>query len=433
MPPVLLDWKGDLWGLRSSAAGDREGFAIAIFGGDHGDVDIDEADGRELGHVVAEEHLAAILDLSAFAKDAARRRFAAGFLRGFFNAKKTNVSPHPLLIDEYQKFAPEKPYEGERDLLSVTEQVIGLGRKRGIGVIGTALRAAGLNKNIVEVSDVYFFMQMAGKNDLAAIGDTIKRVASAEERSALLTQIPQLHRGEVFVYSPAWLRILERRKFRLRETFDSSKTPEVGVQLNAIEPRILALPDIPALRARVAETREKRESEDHEALRRRIRDLETQQQGQAVRPTPDAGVTARLRAEVAELRARPPREISVLTNDDHELLERVAARVDKDVADVAHIASSLTALLASTTTLATSLTRIREGLNRIAGGPTAQIAGAAARPRADRERLRRTGNRSALFARNHPLRAVRARQSRRKYLRTSRRRRERSSRRWLPA
>jgi DNA helicase HerA-like ATPase len=182
VPPVLLDWKGDLWGLRSSAAGDREGFAIAIFGGDHGDVDIDEADGRELGHVVAEEHLSAILDLSAFATDAARRRFAAGFLRGFFNAKKTNVSPHPLLIDEYQKFAPEKPYEGERDLLSVTEQVIGLGRKRGIGVIETALRAAGLNKNIVEVSDVYFFCRWPERTTW--LRSAIRSNASRRRKSA---------------------------------------------------------------------------------------------------------------------------------------------------------------------------------------------------------------------------------------------------------
>ncbi len=383
VPPVLLDWKGDLWGLRSSARGDREGFAVAIFGGDHGDIDIEENDGRELGHVVAEEHLAAIVDLSAFATDAARRRFAAAFLRGFFSAKKNNVTPHPLLIDEYQKFAPEKPYEGERELLSVTEQVIGLGRKRGIGVIGTALRAAGLNKNIVEVSDVYFFMQMAGKNDLAAIGDTIKRVASAEERTALLTQIPQLHRGEVFVYSPAWLRILERHRFRLRETFDSSKTPEVGVDANAIEPRILAMPDIPALSERVAATREKRESEDPEALRRRIQDLEVQLKRPAARAVDvDEPETVRLRTELSALRALPPREVSVLTDDDRKLLERVAARVDEDAAAVDLNASSLLALLASTTTLTTSLTDVREVLKRIADGP-AKAATTSTKPRVE--------------------------------------------------
>jgi hypothetical protein len=131
--------------------------------------------------------------------------------------------------------------------------------------------------------------------------------------------------------------------------------------------------------ARASRRRErKRESEDPEALRRRIHDLETQQQGQAVRPI-DASEIARLRTQVADLRSRPPREISLLTNDDRELLERVAARIDNDKADVDHTASSLAALLASTTTLATSLTEVREVLNRIAGSPGVQVAVAAAR------------------------------------------------------
>ncbi len=276
VPVVILDWKGDLWGLRSSADGESEGFPIAVFGGDHGDVTIDEHDGRAIGQVVADERMPAIIDLSAFLTDNARRRFATGFLRSFFAAKRANVAPHPLLIDEYQQFAPETPYKGERDLLAATEQVVGLGRKRGIGVIGTSLRAASLNKNIVELSDILCFMQVAGKNDLVAIDETIRRVASSDERSKLLTEMPQLHRGEVVVYSPSWLRMLEKHRFRLRSTFDSSRTPEVGVDVNAHEPNVFAMPDLAALQARVEATREKRELEDPDALRRRIMELEKQ-------------------------------------------------------------------------------------------------------------------------------------------------------------
>jgi len=106
VPVVILDWKGDLWGLRSSADGESEGFPIAVFGGDHGDVTIDEHDGRAIGQVVADERMPAIIDLSAFLTDNARRRFATGFLRSFFAAKRANVAPHPLLIDEYQQLSP---------------------------------------------------------------------------------------------------------------------------------------------------------------------------------------------------------------------------------------------------------------------------------------------------------------------------------------
>jgi len=345
VPPAILDWKGDLWGLRSSANGQHEGFAIAIFGGDHGDIQIDESDGRELGRVVADERLPAIVDLSGFPTDASRRRFAVAFLRAFFQAKKTHVAPHPLLIDEYQKFAPESPYADEKELLSVTEQVIGLGRKRGIGVIGTAQRAAALNKNIVELSDVYFFMQIAGKNDLAAIDQTIRRVAAPDDRAKLLAEMPQLHRGEVFVYSPAWLRTFEKARFRLRETYDSSKTPEVGVDASVSAPRIFAMPDIPALRARVAATREKRELDDPEVLRARIVDLESQlrRRGRLA----DDGAVARLRAQVRKLQERPPIEVPVLTDADRAQLRTVLEALQTGAAEIDRSAVGLAAAFAS--------------------------------------------------------------------------------------
>jgi hypothetical protein len=273
VPVTVLDWKGDLWGMRSSADGQSEGFPIVIFGGDHADVDIDEADGREIGALVAKEEMPAVIDLSGFGTDTQRRRFGAAFLRAFLQAKKNAVRPHTLLIDEFQQFAPQHPHGEGVSLLSATEQVLGLGRKRGIGVIGTALRAAQLNKNVVEISDLYLFMQIAGKNDVKSIVETLQTRATAEEIAEIRQSIPRLQKGEVVAYSPAWLRILQQQKFRIRETFDSSQTPQVGGEA-LVAPRAFAKIDAPALSARIAETREAREAEDPELLRARIAQLE---------------------------------------------------------------------------------------------------------------------------------------------------------------
>lgn len=274
VPVTVLDWKGDLWGMRSSADGERAGFPVVIFGGDHADVEITDVDGREIGHLVAKDEMPTVIDCSDFVTDAERRRFYTAFLKAFLHAKRDAVRPHTLLIDEFQEFAPQRPYGEGIQLLGATQQLAGLGRKRGIGIIGTALRAAQLSKNFVEISDLYLFMQIAGKNDLQSIKDTIGSRATADELKTILTAIPRLAKGEVVAYSPAWLRILEQRRFRLRETFDSSRTPQVGETLSMLEPHAFAKIDVPALSARIAATREAREAEDPVALRARIADLE---------------------------------------------------------------------------------------------------------------------------------------------------------------
>lgn len=274
VPVTVLDWKGDLWGMRSSADGLSAGFPVVIFGGDHADVEVTDADGREIGHLVAKDEMPSVIDCSGFVTDAERRRFYTAFLKAFLHAKRDAVRPHTLLIDEFQEFAPQRPYGEGIQLLGATQQLAGLGRKRGIGIIGTALRAAQLSKNFVEISDLYLFMQIAGKNDLQSIKDTIATRATPDDLKKILTAIPGLAKGEVVAYSPAWLRILEQHRFRLRETFDSSRTPQVGETLNMLEPHAFAKIDVPALSARIEATREAREADDPVALRARIAELE---------------------------------------------------------------------------------------------------------------------------------------------------------------
>lgn len=304
VPVTEMDWKGDLWGQRSSADGTKPGFPVVIFGGDHADVAIQETDGKEIGHVVARESMPSIIDLSGFEHDAQRRRFATAFLRSFLNAKAPEQfrTPHLLAIDEAQQFAPQNPYGEGVQLLAATLAVTGLGRKRGIGMLTTALRAAQLNKNLVELADLYLFMQVAGRNDLKAISETLQRF-DPEEAKELVKRLPRLQKGEVIAYSPSWLGIMEQHRFRLRETFDSSATPEVGAAVVA-GPKSFASVDTPALSLRIAATREAREAEDPVALRARIVELEKRvgERGDlnAIKTHQDARDAMQRRAEAAE-------------------------------------------------------------------------------------------------------------------------------------
>ena len=65
---VILDPKGDWWGLRSSADGKSEGIPILIIGGGHGDIKLEPGAGEQIARLIVEERVSAIIDLSELRK-----------------------------------------------------------------------------------------------------------------------------------------------------------------------------------------------------------------------------------------------------------------------------------------------------------------------------------------------------------------------------
>src|SRR5436190_11200895 len=59
---VILDPKGDWWGVRSSADGKTAGLPITIMGGKRGDVPLEPTAGALLADVVVNERVSLLLD-----------------------------------------------------------------------------------------------------------------------------------------------------------------------------------------------------------------------------------------------------------------------------------------------------------------------------------------------------------------------------------
>src|SRR5438128_1179454 len=83
---VIVDPKGDWWGLRSSADGSRPGYPILIAGGEHADVPLDPDAGEALAGFVIEQRVNLLLDLSLFRKHAVAT-FMTGFLETLYRLK----------------------------------------------------------------------------------------------------------------------------------------------------------------------------------------------------------------------------------------------------------------------------------------------------------------------------------------------------------
>lgn len=340
---IIVDYKGDFWGLQSSADGKRAGYDIVTFGGDHPDVELHEDAGRTVADVIVGEGFSAILDLSNFESRESMRRFITAFAKRLFFLKKDKPTPVLLVLDEVDQYAAQKPIHGEQTMLGAIETLVRLGRKRGIGVTMTTQAPAIVSKNVLEQGDLYIFHQIAGKNAVKAIEDAIRRNATEEELRSISRNIGRLQVGEAFVYSPAWLRILQAVKMRRRRTFDSGRTPQVGDTL--LVPTARAKPDIPALRAQIEATIERAKAEDPKVLRAEIARLKGEL---AKRPTEKTVETATERVEVPVIDAILAANLAQHFRETYDSLEKMGEALVSIRADVARSGTLYERLVAAT-------------------------------------------------------------------------------------
>ena len=111
---VLVDPKGDQWGVRYAADGKAAGLSIIILGGERGDVPLEANSGEIVAKLVVEERVSAVLDLSLFRKNEVAT-FMTGFLENLYRmkAREQYRTPMMLVMDEADAIAPQKPYKGE--------------------------------------------------------------------------------------------------------------------------------------------------------------------------------------------------------------------------------------------------------------------------------------------------------------------------------
>jgi len=264
---VVVDPTGAWWGLRSSADGKSSGFAIAVLGGEHGDVPLEATAGEVIGDAIATEHFSAVLDLSLFRK-AEANRFMGVLLETLYRRNREALH---LFIDEADTVAPQKPFGDEARTLGATEDIVRRGRIRGIGCTLITQRPQVLNKNVLSQVDMLTTLGMNHPKDIAAIKEWVAVHGDEDQAKRMIAELPALPIGQAWVWAPA-ADIFERVTIRRRTTFDSGKTPKAGER--ALAPKVLADVDIARLGATIAATVEKAKANDPKALRARVAELE---------------------------------------------------------------------------------------------------------------------------------------------------------------
>jgi uncharacterized protein len=273
---VIVDPKGDWWGIRSSADGRGPGLGVVILGGEHGDIPLEVHAGELVAKLVVEQRVSVLLDLSMFRKYEVAT-FMATFLENLYRlkAREEYRTPVMLIIDEADAIASQRPPKGEERMLGAAEDIVRRGGQRGIGCVMITQRSAVLNKNVLTQIQVLVAMRTISPQDLAAMDAWIDVHGTPDQRKTLMASLPSLPIGEAWFWSPGWPTtdgIFERVKVLAIETFDSGATPKPGEKRR--EPKNVADVDLEALKKQMADTIERARADDPKELRKRIAELE---------------------------------------------------------------------------------------------------------------------------------------------------------------
>lgn len=217
IPFVVIDPMGHHWGIKSK-------YPVYIFGGKNADVPISPEIGREVAQTIVKMGISVVIDISSFSKSE-QRRFVHDFCDELF---KINETPRHLFLEEAPEFVPQIVRQEDAKVFSAIDRLVRLGRGKGIGITLIGQRSAKINKDVLSQIDLLFILRTTWKADVDVFVDLMKDTLNKNELEEFKKNVQKLPTGWAYVWSPEWLGVFKLIKIRKRETFDSSKTPELG-------------------------------------------------------------------------------------------------------------------------------------------------------------------------------------------------------------
>lgn len=271
IPWVALDPTGAWWGLRAGKdGGSKGGLPVYVFGGQHGDLSLEETAGKVIADLIVDQPGHYILDVSEFPSKASQRRFATDFGDRLFRRKAKNRDVLHVFIDEADVFVPQKIPKGHEKMVGIYEEIVRRGGIRGLGTTLISQRSAIVNKNVLEQLDALIILRIVGPRDQKAILEYVQAEGDEEEVAELKSTIKRLKLGEAWFWEPgAEPPIFERVQIRERRTFNSSATPDSRERIGVVK---MAKVDLDLLRGQIESTIEQAAAEDPRLLQKKIRE-----------------------------------------------------------------------------------------------------------------------------------------------------------------
>lgn len=275
---LIIDPTGVWWGLRLMRNGKMGGEHIYIFGGDRGDYPLRDRDAAMLAEAFGTSSDSAIFDTSQMTVSE-RTTFFTEFAEAI---RRKNKGPLKLVIDEAHLFMPQAGAQfggASTMMLHAGNNLVSLGRSKGLRITMISQRPAKLHKDSLTQAHSIVAMRLMAPQDRKAIADWIADQADPQAGKDIIASLPSLKPGEGWVWSPQD-NVLNRVKFPLPRTFDSSRAPEIG---DGSGPDLKPL-NLDALTGKLAALETERKANDPATLKKEV---------------------VRLNSEIAQIRNEP--------------------------------------------------------------------------------------------------------------------------------
>lgn len=232
-----IDPTGVGWGLRLMASG-KPGYQIYIVGGERADFPLHRRDGKAWGEIVGTSSDSFVFDTSQMTVED-RSQWFTDFAETLL---RKNKGPLSFVLDEAHLFAPQggsKSGGVAPRMLHATNNLLALGRSRGLRITMISQRPAKLHKDSLTQAHSLIAMMMTSPQDRNAVKDWIADQADSETGKDIIASLPTLAPGEGWLWAPRE-RVLDRIKFPRPKTFDSSSAPDAsdgdGPKLATLDP-----------------------------------------------------------------------------------------------------------------------------------------------------------------------------------------------------
>ena len=270
---VIVDPKGEGWGLQTSADGKKAGFDVIVFGQPRGDIpELREQHADQIADFVVDSGRSVVLSLLGFDSDQSERRFVTEFFKRLYRRKSQMPAKTRTLVvlEEAHLFIPEQASGSAGEMVGAIKRIARQGRAAGIGLMVVDQRPQDVAKSIVSQCELLICHQLVHKLDREALRDWVRAYDRDGQGEAFLASLAELKSGEAWVWSPAWLHLFVRTRVDRRTTYDSGATPD-GTAPAA--PKAKATVDLDSLRTHLAKVVDDVKANDPTALKAELSKL----------------------------------------------------------------------------------------------------------------------------------------------------------------
>jgi hypothetical protein len=335
---VLIDPKGEGWGLKARGAG-GDGFPVIVFGDPEGDLPLREEHGPLVADFVVDSGRSCVLSMAGFESGASERRFVTAFAERLYRRKMQPEHHRPLLvaIEEAHLFIPQAVGTDQTQMVRAIQRLVRQGRSFGIGVAIADQRAASVNKEVLTQVEILVCHQLNHKLDRKALADWVEAHDVADRAKEFLGSLAGMKPGEAWVWSPSRLDVFEKVKVKRRSTFDSGATPVLS---SSVSRPVMREVNLDELRAQLEQFAAEAEANDPKSLKRRVVDLERQLRDRTITPaappqTIEVPVLGEEHAAAVRSALEAASEWEELAKQARPFLEAYASRIEVAAAEMA--------------------------------------------------------------------------------------------------